>query len=138
MASDTFHCSIVTPERAVLETDKASFVSIPAHDGEIGFLAGRAPLLCQLGIGVLRVEMGDEVEVFYVDQGFAQMAENNLTILTEQARRPSELERDQIQESLEKAQAMELQGGEHLWADERLVAMRRAKTQLTLLDRHSE
>lgn len=138
MAADTFHCSIVTPERAVLETDEASFVSIPAHDGEIGFLAGRSALLCQLGIGVLRVENGEQAEVFYVDRGFAQMADNKLTILTEQARRPSELEREQIQAALKRAQSMELQGGEHLWADERLVALRRAKTQLALLDRHDK
>ncbi|MEO1367856.1 MAG: ATP synthase F1 subunit epsilon [Acidobacteriota bacterium] len=128
MAEDTFKCSIVTPERAVLETDKASFVSIPAHDGEIGFLAGRAPLLCQLGIGVLRVEMGQEVEVFYVDRGFAQMAENKLTVLTEQARRAAELDRTALEESLKSVEAGEL-------SDDRLLAIKRAKTQLAVLDR---
>ena len=136
MAAETFHCSIVTPERAVLETDQASFASIPAHDGEIGILTRRAPLLCQLGIGVLRVAIGDKVEVFYVDQGFAQMADNKLTVLTEQARRPSELEREAILAAIDEAHAMEIRGAEHLWADERMVALHRAKTQLTVLDRH--
>ncbi|MEM1177241.1 MAG: ATP synthase F1 subunit epsilon [Acidobacteriota bacterium] len=128
MAEDTFQCSIVTPERAVLETEAATFVSIPAHDGEIGFLAGRAPLLCQLGIGVLRVEMGQEVEVFYVDRGFAQMAENKLTVLTEQARRPAELDRAELEQSLKSAESEEL-------SDKRLLAIKRAKTQLAVLDR---
>jgi len=138
MAADTFQCSIVTPERSVLETDEASFVSIPAHVGEIGFLAGRAPLLCELGIGVLRVEAGEKTEVFYVDRGFAQMGENKLTILTEQARRPSELDRGKLEASLATAEAMEIQGGETLLDDERMMAIHRAKTQLNVLDRHAD
>lgn len=44
--ADTFHCSVVTPERAVLECE-ASFAAFPAHDGEIGIMPQRAPLLCR-------------------------------------------------------------------------------------------
>lgn len=33
----TFHCSVVTPERAVLEAD-ARMVVFPAHDGERGIM----------------------------------------------------------------------------------------------------
>lgn len=132
MANDTFHCSIVTPERAVLETEAHS-VSLPAHDGEIGILRGRAPLLCQLGIGTLRVEGPEGKEVFFVDRGFAQMADNKLTILTEQARRPSEIDREATEKALEEARAMDIQGGDEVWDDERLVAIHRAKAQIKLL-----
>lgn len=132
MANDTFHCSIVTPERAVLETEAHS-VSLPAHDGEIGILRGRAPLLCQLGIGTLRVEGPEGKEVFFVDRGFAQMADNKLTILTEQARRPSEIDRETVEKALDDAKAMETRGGEEIWDDERLVAIHRAKSQIKLV-----
>ncbi len=135
MANDTFHCSIVTPERAVLETE-AKMVSLPAHDGEMGILRGRAPLLCQLGIGTLRVESPEGTEVFFVDRGFAQMVENKLTVLTEQARRPSEINREEVQRSLEEAQAMDLKGSEQMWDDERLMAIHRARTQIKLKDKH--
>lgn len=135
MANDTFHCSIVTPERAVLEAEAHS-VSLPAHDGEIGILRGRAPLLCQLGIGTLRVEGPAGKEVFFVDRGFAQMADNKLTILTEQARRPAEIDREATEKALHDAQAMEVRGGEEIWDDERLVAIHRAKAQIKLL-KHS-
>ena len=136
MANDTFHCSIVTPERAVLETE-AHMVSLPAHDGEMGILRGRAPLLCQLGIGTLRVEGPEGKEVFFVDRGFAQMVDNKLTVLTEQARRPAEIDRDAAQKSLDEAKALEIKGAERLLDDERLMAIHRAKTQIKIKDRHS-
>lgn len=85
MGDKTFHCSVVTPERAVLDTD-ATFVAFPAHDGEIGILHNRAPLLCQLGKGTLRVELGKESHRFSIEGGFAQMVDNKLTILTDNAK----------------------------------------------------
>lgn len=85
MGDKTFHCSVVTPERAVLDTD-ATFVAFPAHDGEIGILYNRAPLLCQLGKGTLRVELGKESHRYTIEGGFAQMVDNKLTILTDNAK----------------------------------------------------
>jgi F-type H+-transporting ATPase subunit epsilon len=85
MAEKTFSCSVVTPEREVHETKEATFVAFPAWDGEVGILASRAPLLCQLGKGELRIEQGKETLKFEIDRGFAQMVDNRLTLLTERA-----------------------------------------------------
>lgn len=128
--SDTFHCSVVTPERAVLECE-ANFVAFPAWDGEIGILPGRAPLLCRLGIGVLRVETGDaEARELYVDGGFAQMVENRLTLLTEQARKISELDREEARQTLVEAQGMKVED-ERSFA-QRQNALERGRVQLRL------
>lgn len=99
---DTFQCSVVTPERAVLECD-ASFVALPAWDGEVGILRNRAPLICRLGIGALRVETPSENHLLLLDGGFAEMADNKLTILTGSARRPDELDPAEIETGLEAA-----------------------------------
>jgi len=99
-----FHLSVVTPERAVLETAARSVV-FPAHDGQIGILTDRAPLLCQLGIGPLRVETEGETHLLMIDGGFAQMVDNKLTILTEQATRASEIDREAARRALEGAMA---------------------------------
>ena len=48
----SYHLSVVTPEREVLAAD-VRFVALPAYDGEMGILARRAPLLTQLGHGLL-------------------------------------------------------------------------------------
>jgi F-type H+-transporting ATPase subunit epsilon len=105
--SKTFQCSVVTPERVVLEC-AARFVALPAHDGEIGLLRGRAPLVCRLAVGKLRVETEAGMEAFYIDGGFAEMAENELTVLTEDARRATEIDLAESKELLAKARATEV------------------------------
>ena len=125
----SFQLSVVTPERAILEVE-ARFVVFPAHDGEVGILTNRAPLLCQLGIGILRVETEDEKQVFMVDGGFAQMVDNKLTILTEQARKPSEIDREAAREALKEAMARPASTAEEY--DERQKDIRRARVQLKL------
>ena len=133
--ANTFQASVVTPERAVLDVDDAVFVALPAHDGEIGIQPGRAPLLTQLGIGVLRIKTPESSYVFFVDRGFAQMAENKLTILTEQAKRPAEIDTEAAQKALEEAQALEIRGGDDYYAAHRLVAIDTAKLQLNVAKR---
>jgi F-type H+-transporting ATPase subunit epsilon len=130
-SSETFHCSVVTPERAVLECE-STFVVLPAWDGEIGILRGRAPLLCKLGIGRLRIETPDEKHILFVDGGFAEMLDNRLTILTEDARRPDELDRQAAASDLEEARALTVTDDASLEA--RQKALQRARTQLRLAD----
>jgi F-type H+-transporting ATPase subunit epsilon len=127
--NDTFHCSVITPERAVLEAD-ATFVAFPAHDGEVGILKHRAPLLYKLGAGELRVESPDGNERLFVAGGFAQMVEDRLTILTEQAKRPEEIDRAAAQRALAEARTMPM--GTDAEFEARQRAVRSAEMQLKL------
>ena len=127
--SDNFHCSVVTPERAVLECD-AKFVALPAWDGEVGILKGRAPLLCKLGIGQLRIETAEEKHLLFVDGGFAEMLGDQLTILTEDARTPEELDRQKANSELDAARALAVTDDASFEA--RQKALQRARTQLRL------
>ena len=89
----TFQCSVVTPEREVLPNCEATAVVFPAHDGEIGILRGRAPLLCRLGTGRMKVRKASgETEYLVIDGGFAQMIDNRLTILSEGAQLAPEID----------------------------------------------
>jgi F-type H+-transporting ATPase subunit epsilon len=127
----TFSCSVVTPERVVLECE-ARFVALPAHDGEIGLLRSRAPLVCRLAIGKLRVETEAGMEVFYIDGGFAEMADNELTVLTEDALRAEEIDRGEVEKLLKEARASEaLDPASRL---EREKAIQRARMQLRVLN----
>ena len=104
--NDTFHCSVITPERALLEAD-ATFVAFPAHDGEVGILKNHAPLLYKLGVGVLRVETPEAKHAFFVDGGFAQMVENRLTLLTQYARPVAEIDRAAVEKAREEVKSAE-------------------------------
>jgi len=125
----TFQCSVITPERAVLECDATSVV-FPAHDGEMGVLSHRAPLVCKLGIGELRVEMQADKMSFYVDGGFAQVNGNKLSILTEQAKKPEALDAEAARAALVVASALpNVTDEEH---DAKDKAVQRAKVQIKL------
>jgi len=125
----TFQLAVVTPEAAVLDIE-ASFVALPAHDGEIGVLRNRAPLLIKLDVGLLRAETADGTQRLYVDGGFAEMIDNRLTVLTEDARDPGELDRGAAEQGLVAAQAMTAEDAVALAAREK--ALRRARVQLQL------
>ena len=128
-SADTFQCSVITPEKAVLECD-AAFVAFPAHDGEMGVLNHRAPLICKMGIGVLRIEAPGEKYVLFVDGGFAQVAADSLTILTEQAHKVDDLDAGAAEQNLIEARAMKITDDASFEA--RSKAIRRAQVQLKL------
>ena len=75
---------VITPESQVLDAATSSVV-FTAHDGEIGVLTDRAPLMCELGIGQLRYQAGGQTRRVFIDGGFAQVHENRVTVLTQQA-----------------------------------------------------
>jgi F-type H+-transporting ATPase subunit epsilon len=130
----TFHCSVITPERAVLETE-ATFVAFPAHDGEVGILPNRAPLLYRMGIGELRVESPEGNHVFFVAGGFAQMVEDRLTLLTEQAKRIDEIDPAAVERALAQAHEMPMTTDAEFAA--RQKALRSAEMQRHLLAKHA-
>ncbi len=87
-----FQCTVVTPEQQVIDETVTQAI-LPAHDGQIGILTGRAPILVKLGVGSLRVDVtGGQSRTFFVDGGIAQMKGERLTILTDQATPASEID----------------------------------------------
>jgi F-type H+-transporting ATPase subunit epsilon len=125
-----FRIAVVTPEREVLATD-ASFVALPAYDGEMGVMPRRAPLLVQLGSGILRVrQAGGTERSLFVSGGFAQMVEDRLTVLTEEASEPAALTRSAGRDAL--VAARELAAG----SDEAWRRKQRALDRARAIGRH--
>jgi len=129
-STDTLHCSVITPEERVVDT-KASSIILPAHDGQIGIMKDRAPLLCELGIGVLHIEGGSaEAMDYYIDGGFAQVLNNEVTVLTEKAAPAAKISRTEAQKELAAAEAMAIPDEAASVARSR--AIQRAKVKLRL------
>jgi F-type H+-transporting ATPase subunit epsilon len=129
--SREFVCTVVTPERVVLES-QVRFVAIPAHDGEIGFLRGRAPIVIKLDVGILRAETAAGVEELFIDGGFAEMVHNRLTVLTEDAKRVEDLDREEALALRKEASARQAISEEAF--AERQRALDRARVQLRMLE----
>lgn len=88
-------CIIVTPQRPVAE-QMADFVVFTAHDGQFGILPGRAPLICQLGCGLLRVDRGQDSLWYYVSGGFAEVSDNQVVVAANQAVGAGEIDVQQV------------------------------------------
>ncbi len=91
MTDKTFECTIITPYGPVY-SDRVEFASIPAHDGELGILVNRAPLVCKLGAGRLRVVSAAGTRSWFVDGGFAHVRDNRVIVLTQEAVRSEQLD----------------------------------------------
>lgn len=95
-------CIVVTPEATVSEQTVDSVV-VPLYDGEIGILPGHAPLIGRLGFGELRMVTGGNSESLYVDGGFVQVADNVVSLLTQDAMQLSKLDKSAANELLKEA-----------------------------------
>lgn len=102
----TVHVSVVTPEGSVVDTEAVSVV-FPAYDGEYGVQPGHSPLLSLMGVGELRVKpaVGQPTRL-YVAGGFAQVVDDRVMLLTEEATPVEELDRDTAEKMLEEARDM--------------------------------
>ena len=85
----TFACSLIDPTGKLLDCRTTSVV-LPAHDGQIGILYNHMPMLCQLGLGVMRVsvaadephkEASEGEASFFIDGGFALIAANSVMVV---------------------------------------------------------
>lgn len=109
MAGNEVHFVVVTPEAQVAEGTAQSVV-IPAHDGELGILRNRAPLMCELGIGQMRYTADGQTQRLFIDGGFAQVNRNDVTVLSARAVPESEITPEMIADA-EKAAEKEAGSG---------------------------
>jgi F-type H+-transporting ATPase subunit epsilon len=129
-SAETFSCSVITPEHKLLEVD-ATFVAFPAHDGEVGILLNRAPLVCKLGSGLLRISSPSGDRRLFVDGGFAQVVDNRVAILTEAASAVSDIDSAAATGALAEARAMKISDEDSYRARERAIASAKARLKLS-------
>jgi F-type H+-transporting ATPase subunit epsilon len=125
----SFRCQLVTPTASLIDAE-VSYASIPAWDGMVGVLPGRAPLLARLGLGELRLDLadtskGEASKAYMVEGGFVRMTGTELTILAEKATPVDQLDLAAAESELRKlASASPASGADQLAAADRLTADR--------------
>jgi len=82
----TLQVDVVTPDEKVFSGEVSSIV-ITAPDGEVGVLPMHAPLIAEMGEGILRFTRGEDniVETFSAKGGYLQIAEDRAIVLTDSA-----------------------------------------------------
>lgn len=91
MANKTYRLEVVTPERLVLKED-VEFTSAPGAEGVIGILADHSPLLTALQIGRLEYTIDGKTSKLTVTGGFMEVGDNKVTVLSNAAERPVEID----------------------------------------------
>jgi F-type H+-transporting ATPase subunit epsilon len=82
---------VVTPE-ACLFSGVVGQVFVPGVDGVIGILPGHAPLLSELGIGIIEYTSSNKHTRFYCSKGFVEVLGARVSVLAEVAARSDEID----------------------------------------------
>jgi F-type H+-transporting ATPase subunit epsilon len=76
---------VVSPARPIFQ-GSASWVTVPAWDGQLGIWPGHAPIVAALGSGLLRIgQEGGKVARFAARGGFLRVGDNRVTVLVDSA-----------------------------------------------------
>lgn len=103
---------LLTPDRELVDT-AADAVELPGRTGYLEVLYGAAPLLTELGTGLVTIHGGGEGnDRYYVAWGFAEVLPNRVTILAESAEKPEQIDASAAQREYERGQKMWDQAGE--------------------------
>jgi len=96
----SLHVNIIAPDRNVWDSN-AEEVILPSSTGQLGILKGHAPLLTALDIGVMRVRVDKDWIPVVLMVGFAEVENDELTILVNGAEEGSKINKDEAQKELE-------------------------------------
>lgn len=106
----TFHCDLIDPMGKLLDC-RTTAVILPAHDGQIGILYNHSPLLCELGLGIMKVTVVSEDQyqgpfegdaLFFIDGGFALVASNSVMVVAYNAVALKDLKPEKVELMIER------------------------------------
>ena len=104
MLPETIELEVVTPERHVLQQTVKS-VEIPGKEGYLGVLPGHAPLITELGIGILTYRSDRETRYLTVMDGYAEVLPDRVIVLAELSERAEEIDVARTRAALDRAKA---------------------------------
>jgi len=101
---DRFQLRIVTPRQAVLD-EEVRQVTAPGSLGEFGVLPDHITFLTSLEIGGLRYRTDGEPRRLAIRGGFAEVADNVMTVLVDDAMFPDDIDQQAARADLTTAEA---------------------------------
>jgi F-type H+-transporting ATPase subunit epsilon len=127
--AQTFQLEIVTPDRLVVN-DVAEELQMPGKSGYLGILPGHAPLITELAVGEISYRSAGDVHFLAVAWGFAEVLPEKVTILTEIAERPAEIDVARAEQAKQRAQERLKSPAPELEYQRAESALQRAETRI--------
>jgi F-type H+-transporting ATPase subunit epsilon len=123
---------LVSPERILYSGEAEMVIARTLGGGDLAFLAGHAPFLGALDIGVVRIQQpGGHEECAAVHGGFVEVSNNKVTILSDVAELASQIDVARAELAAQRAESS-LRGENDAEAE---AAMRRAHVRLDVARR---
>jgi len=82
---------VITPDKVVWDASAEELI-LPSSTGQLGILTDHAPLLTALDIGVMRLKTDGNWTSIVLMEGFAEVEDNKVTILSNGAEEGSTID----------------------------------------------
>ena len=99
----TLHLEIVTPEMRAY-SDAVESVVLPGIEGELGILPMHIPLMTQIVPGELRVEKDGHVIHLAVGEGFVEVTQTQVRVLTDMAIKEADIDESAVEAAIRRAE----------------------------------
>ncbi len=132
MPAKTLQVEVAVPDGLVLDGPAVS-VQLPLATGYLGVLPGHAPLLAELGTGVLTLTSeGNSEQHLAIDGGAAEILPDRVRVLADKAESAQDVDRERARQALERANSrLQLQSLE-IDVERAQRALRRARARLAV------
>jgi F-type H+-transporting ATPase subunit epsilon len=128
-AATELHVELVAADRTVWSGD-ASMVIARTVEGDVGVLRGHAPLLSLLTDAAVEISTTEGIVHAVVEGGFLSVANDRVSILSQQALLAEEIKIDEAKAELEAAEGLHS-------GDEREMRIRRASARIRAAEKAS-
>ncbi|MBO0351805.1 F0F1 ATP synthase subunit epsilon [Phormidium pseudopriestleyi FRX01] len=99
----TLTVRVISPDKTVWDS-QAEEVILPSTTGQLGILSEHAPLLTALDVGVMRVRADKDWVAIALMGGFAEVEQNEVTILVNGAEQGDKINLEEAQRVYSEAQ----------------------------------
>jgi F-type H+-transporting ATPase subunit epsilon len=132
--AEKLNLEVITPERLVLREEVDEVVA-PGLTGELGILPDHTPLISQLKTGVLSYRQGNQNRRMHVSGGFIEIASDNVSVLSDVAEKPEEIDVERAQRAKERAEQRLASRGEDIDFDRAELKLQRALVRIQVGNR---
>jgi len=103
--TEKFNLEIISPDQILLNTE-AKQVTIPAYEGLMTILKDHISLITFLRPGFIEVEIENNIEKFYVEEGTVEFFNNKLLILTSSTIKLDKLTKEKISKMIDDSKVL--------------------------------
>nr|YP_010621357.1 CF1 subunit epsilon [Cuscuta epithymum]WBF90902.1 CF1 subunit epsilon [Cuscuta epithymum] len=125
----TLKLCVLTPNRIVWDSDVEEII-LSTNSGQIGILPNHTPIATAVDIGILKIRLNGQWLTTALMGGFARIANNEITVLVNDAEKGSDIDPQEAQQTLKIAKDILKKAGGKRQKIEANLALRRAQTRI--------